>query len=91
MTALEALNHARANGVSAAALHPLLALLEDSPLTPTELAIRTGTSTSNMTGLLDRLVHGGWVDRIHDISDRRKIRLTPTEKAFDKLSPLIPE
>ncbi len=89
MTIIEAFHIAKKHGVTAAMLHPLLLLIDDSPLTPSELAKRTQTSTANMTGMLCRMEAGGWIIRELDAEDRRKFILTPTEKAFDIFTPLL--
>jgi DNA-binding MarR family transcriptional regulator len=82
MGTLEALTHARSLGLSPSAFHALLVLLDDSPIRPTEVAKRTGTSTANVTNMIDRLEKGGWAER-HDHFDRRSQYLMPTQKAFD--------
>jgi DNA-binding MarR family transcriptional regulator len=43
------------------------------PLSPSALARRAGLHPATMTGILDRLEHGGWVARDRDPSDRRAI------------------
>jgi DNA-binding MarR family transcriptional regulator len=91
MTALQALTHARKHGITPAALHPLLALVEDSPLGPSELSRRIGSSRANMTGLIDRLVRDGWIERTENKQDRRQFVLIPTERAFEILTPAIEE
>lgn len=89
MTALEALNTARQAGLTSACLHPLLALVEDSPLTPSEIANRCCMSTANIAGLIDRLEKNGWITiRRHD-KDRRSRLIVPTEKAFNLLTPAL--
>lgn len=90
MTPLESMNYGRKHGISPSCLHPLLVLIDDSPLTISELGSRTGTSKSNMTGLADRLEKDGWVTRTRVSRDRREIHLIPTEKSFEIFSPLIP-
>lgn len=91
MTALEALNTARRAGISSACLHPLLALVEDSPLTPSELSKRCFMSTANITGLIDRLEKGGWITIHRHDKDRRSWLIVPTEKAFNLLTPALDE
>ncbi len=43
------------------------------PLSPSALARRAGLHPATMTGILDRLERGGWVDRGRDPSDRRGV------------------
>jgi DNA-binding MarR family transcriptional regulator len=43
------------------------------PLSPSALARRAGLHPATMTGILDRLEHGGWVARERDPSDRRAV------------------
>src|SRR2546422_11635801 len=43
------------------------------PLSPSALARRAGLHPATMTGVLDRLEHGGWVARERDPSDRRAV------------------
>jgi DNA-binding MarR family transcriptional regulator len=43
------------------------------PLSPTALARRAGLHPATMTGILDRLEHGGWIARERDPSDRRAV------------------
>jgi DNA-binding MarR family transcriptional regulator len=43
------------------------------PLSPTGLARRAGLHPATMTGILDRLERGGWIDRRRDPSDRRGV------------------
>jgi DNA-binding MarR family transcriptional regulator len=43
------------------------------PLSPTELARRTGLHPATMTGVLDRLERGGWIARERDPADRRAV------------------
>jgi DNA-binding MarR family transcriptional regulator len=87
MTLIEAFSHARDHGVSPSMLFPLMVLIDDSPLTPTELAKRTGTSRAAITGLVDVLVAGGWVTRTKHTKDRRKHYVCPSEKAFGLFTP----
>jgi DNA-binding MarR family transcriptional regulator len=43
------------------------------PLSPTALARRAGLHPATMTGILDRLESGGWIDRGRDPADRRAV------------------
>jgi len=43
------------------------------PLSPSTLARRAGLHPATMTGILDRLERGGWIDRSRDPSDRRGV------------------
>jgi DNA-binding MarR family transcriptional regulator len=43
------------------------------PLSPSALARRAGLHPATMTGILDRLERGGWIDRDRDPSDRRGV------------------
>ena len=54
-------------------------LARHGPLSPTALARRAGLHPATMTGILDRLVRGGWVvrDRDPDAPDRRGVTVRP--------------
>jgi DNA-binding MarR family transcriptional regulator len=43
------------------------------PLSPSALARRAALHPATMTGILDRLERGGWIDRSRDPSDRRGV------------------
>jgi DNA-binding MarR family transcriptional regulator len=43
------------------------------PLSPSALARRAGLHPATMTGILDRLERGGWIERDRDTSDRRGV------------------
>jgi len=47
----------------------------EGPLTPGDLARRTGVHPATMTGILDRLEKGGWIAREREEGDRRAIKL----------------
>ena len=48
-------------------------IARQGPLSPGALARRTGLHPATMTGVLDRLERGGWVERDRDPSDRRAV------------------
>ena len=43
------------------------------PISPSALARRAGLHPATMTGILDRLDRGGWIDRGRDPADRRGV------------------
>jgi DNA-binding MarR family transcriptional regulator len=45
------------------------------PLSPSALARRVGLRAATMTGVLDRLERGGWIERERDPLDRRAVVL----------------
>jgi DNA-binding MarR family transcriptional regulator len=70
-------------------------VLRHGPLTAGELALRTGLTPGAVTGLIDRLVEVGAVERMRDDSDRRKVmvrasgRLDYQEHANRLFTPMI--
>ena len=50
-------------------------------LTAGQLAELTGLTSGAMTTALDRLEHAGFVQRVRDIKDRRRVVVTVTDKA----------
>lgn len=89
MTTLEALTEARRKGVTPSCLHVLLAVLDDSPLTPSVIAYRCGISTAAVTQQLDVLEKGKWITRQCHPSDRRSSYIAPTERAFETFLPTL--
>ncbi len=72
---LSVLNHsvgARLD-LKAADLECLDLITRYGPLSPSALARRAGLHPATMTGILDRLERGGWIDRGRDPSDRRGV------------------
>jgi DNA-binding MarR family transcriptional regulator len=43
------------------------------PISPSALARRAGLHPATMTGVLDRLERGGWIERDRDTADRRGV------------------
>jgi DNA-binding MarR family transcriptional regulator len=68
-------------------------LIQDGPLTPSELASRLGVTTAASTLVVDRLVALGHVERHRHEHDRRKIVVVPSRasvnRAIDELMPVI--
>src|SRR5579872_7354595 len=44
-----------------------------------QIAIQAGLTTGAVTALLDRLESAGYVERVRDPNDRRRILVTPTK------------
>ncbi|MCM6778146.1 MarR family transcriptional regulator [Nocardia sp. CDC159] len=81
---------ARACGLGASDLHALTILALAGAMTPGELGARIGLTTGPTTRLVDRLEHAGYVRRVPDPSDRRKVTVQPTGEPADldrKLTP----
>ena len=72
---LSLLNHSVGTRVDlrAADLECLDLITRYGPLSPSALARRAGLHPATMTGILDRLERGGWIDRGRDPADRRSV------------------
>jgi DNA-binding MarR family transcriptional regulator len=80
-------------GLGANDLWALEHLAVDGPLGPAELGHRLGIRSASATTLVDRLEAAGHVERHPHPSDRRRLAVTPTERAaeaaYEALAPLI--
>ena len=65
--------------VSAPQLHCLLALHENGPLPPSQIARHIMVKSSTVTGIIDRLEQKGLVTRLRNSPDRRVITIQLTE------------
>jgi DNA-binding MarR family transcriptional regulator len=65
--------------VSAPQLHCLLALYEQGPLPPSQIARNIMVKSSTVTGIIDRLEQKGFVGRLRNSPDRRVITIQLTE------------
>jgi len=65
--------------VSASQLNCLLALYENGPLPPSQIARHIMVKSSTVTGIIDRLEQKGLVNRTRISSDRRVITVELTE------------
>jgi len=94
----------RASGASAVALHMAISerlglgpgdgkaydlLLRRGPLTAGELGQATGLTSGSVTALIDRLEAGGYVRRIRDEKDRRKIHVHANPEKMAVFAPLM--
>jgi DNA-binding MarR family transcriptional regulator len=59
------------------------------PLTAGELATRTGLAPPSITGLVNRLEKKGFVRRVPDPVDRRRVRIERTPAALAAIAPLF--
>jgi DNA-binding MarR family transcriptional regulator len=72
---LSLLNHSVGTrlDLKAADLECLDLIARYGPLSPSALARRAGLHPATLTGILDRLERGGWIDRGRDPADRRGV------------------
>jgi DNA-binding MarR family transcriptional regulator len=68
-------------GVNRTAMRCMDVLERAGQLTAGEIARQTGLTSGAVTALLDRLERAGWVRRLRDETDRRRILVELTEKA----------
>lgn len=62
-----------------------------APLTPAELAERTGVTRATITGLIDTLERAGYVTRKPHRDDRRMMCIALTKRAEKLLAAIMPE
>src|SRR5215216_7213298 len=55
------------------------------PLTAGEIAQHTGLTTASVTNLIDRLERKGFVQRVRDASDRRRVIVQPNDARLAEL------
>lgn len=61
----------------------------DRPPTIGELGEVTGLSSAAATTLVDRLVRAGYVERIRDTEDRRRVHLQLTPRHTEAAAPIV--
>ena len=61
----------------------------DGPLTSGELAARLALSSGATTRLIDRMIAGGYVRRVEDASDRRRVMVENTEQLPPRLTEVL--
>jgi DNA-binding MarR family transcriptional regulator len=65
-------------------------LVRTGPIPAGELAERTGLTTGAITGVIDRLEKAGFVQRIKDPNDRRRVVIEPFADRIEKeIAPLF--
>jgi DNA-binding MarR family transcriptional regulator len=66
-----------------------LAIRAEGPLTAGRIAELSGLSTGAVTGVIDRLERAGFVRRVRDPHDRRKVLVEVTPGEMEKFAPLF--
>ena len=65
-------------------------LARTGPITAGDLARRTGLTTGAITGVIDRLERGGFVRRVRDPHDRRRVIVDPVVQHMEQvIAPLF--
>jgi MarR family transcriptional regulator, organic hydroperoxide resistance regulator len=77
---------AAANGLGITDSKTLSALTQEGPMTAGEIAKRLGLTTGAVTNVIDRLVRAGFVRRVADPKDRRKVIVEADLANLEKLS-----
>lgn len=72
-------------GLGATEEKTLLILSGLGPLTAGEIAQHTGLTTASVTSLIDRMEKKGFVHRIRDTTDRRKVIVEADKTRLDEL------
>lgn len=80
---------AATQGLSATESKTIDILDRAGPLTAGELAARTSLAPPSVTGLIDRLERKGFVRRIEDPSDRRRVRIERRPEALAAFAPVF--
>ncbi len=81
-------NVSRLTGMSASESQFLHLLQLHGPMTPSELAARSGLTSGTVTGVIDRLEELGFAGRERHPSDRRKVVVTANEeRLYRELAP----
>ena len=70
-------------GLNATESKTLDIVLRLGPQTAGQIAAHTGLTTGSATSLIDRLEHKGFVRRVRDPEDRRKVIVEPKMKRID--------
>lgn len=76
-------------GLGATETKTLFLLRSQGALTAGEIAQQTGLTTASVTNLLDRLERKGFVRRVRDTADRRRVIVEPVETRQAELDTLF--
>ena len=77
---------AAANGLGITDSKTISALMQEGPMTAGEIAKRLGLTTGAVTNVIDRLVRAGFVRRVADPKDRRKVIVEVDLPSLEKMS-----
>jgi DNA-binding MarR family transcriptional regulator len=80
---------ARQMGLNSTDMQALRLLDLHGPLGPTELARRLDLRSASVTVLLDRLEAVGFIERIRDDHDRRRVTVRALDLLFDTWAPVV--
>ncbi len=69
-------------------LQALYVLANQGPATPGELARRVNLTSGSASRMIERLVQSGFVHRVPDRHDRRKVLIEPDDKAIERIGAL---
>ncbi len=70
--------------------HKVLDIISRSgPIVAGQLAELTGLTTGAVTGVIDRLEKAGYVRRVRDLNDRRKVIVQPVPESAFEINPLF--
>ncbi|RSN51825.1 MarR family transcriptional regulator [Streptomyces sp. WAC 04229] len=86
---LHSLAAASAAGLQATEWYALSQLAFADGLTSGQLSERTGLTTGATTRLIDRLERAGYVRRVADAADRRKVIVQPVTEALEGIADLV--
>lgn len=80
------------HGIGANAFYVLILIHSggDEDINPCDLSFLTNLSRANISRLIDELQSRGWVRRIHDDADRRRVRLSLTAVGADLVERVLP-
>lgn len=77
----EMIKTSQSYGYTPAQLMILKFVFENQPVTLSEISKEIGLSNSTTSGIIDRLVNQGMLERKRSEQDRRVVYITPTQKA----------
>jgi DNA-binding MarR family transcriptional regulator len=85
-TEIDLLDHVAADryGLNPTDMRSLDIVGQAGPLSPTALARRVGFTTGGITTVIDRLERAGYVRRVADPRDRRRLLIEPTTKTTER-------